>query len=258
MSYSGPRKLYIDSRYRSSGTHSDFVFQLAQSVEVPVGMVAIIDTVSVPNVFQTVDDSRNKLYLQLFGANPRDIVLTLTNGMYNGVTLANELQAQLLALGIGDFAVVYGTATGQLSLTYTNPADPSAFRIRGRGAAYPYDALEVLGLDITEGRFVYEGIADTFPNHVDIAGTRVLYLCSSNFGHYSSLGPRGESDITRAVYVDASNGSYIVDRIANPFEFIQCEGQQLQSLRFSLRDGNGRVVDMRGRSIAFSLIFLQR
>jgi hypothetical protein len=94
-------------------------------------MVAIIDTVSVPNVFQTVDDSRNKLYLQLFGANPRDIVLTLTNGMYNGVTLANELQAQLLALGIGDFAVVYGTATGQLSLTYTNPADASAFRRRG-------------------------------------------------------------------------------------------------------------------------------
>ena len=62
----------------------------------------------------------------------------------------------------------------------------------------------------------------------------------------------------RAVYVDASNGSYIVDRIANPFEFIQCEGQQLQSLRFSLKDGNGQTVDMRGRSISFSVIFLQR
>jgi pyruvate/2-oxoglutarate dehydrogenase complex dihydrolipoamide acyltransferase (E2) component len=85
-----------------------------------------------------------------------------------------------------------------------------------------------------------------------------LYLCSSNFGHYSSLGPRGESDIRRAVYVDAANGSYIVSTLANPFEFIQCEGQQLQSLRFSLRDGNGQLVDMRGRSIAFSIIFLQK
>jgi hypothetical protein len=62
----------------------------------------------------------------------------------------------------------------------------------------------------------------------------------------------------RAIYVDASNGSYIVDRIANPFEFIQCEGQQLQSMRFSLRDGNGQLVDMRGRSIAFSIILLQK
>ena len=258
MSYSGPRKLYIDSRYRSSGTHSDFTFQLAQSIEVPLGMVAIVDTVSVPNVFMTVDDSRNKLYLQLFGANPRDVVLTLTNGMYNGVTLANELQAQLLALGIGDFTVVYGTATGQLTITYTHPADASVFRIRGRSAAYPYDALEVLGFDITDGRVIYSDAEDTLPNHVDIAGTRILYLCSSNLGHYSSLGPRGESDIIRAVYVDASNGSYIVDRLANPFEFIECAGQQLQSLRFSLKDGNGQTVDMRGRSISFSVIFLQR
>ncbi len=62
----------------------------------------------------------------------------------------------------------------------------------------------------------------------------------------------------RAIYIDASNGSYIVDRLANPFEFIECAGQQLQSIRFSLRDGNGQLVDMRGRSISFSVIFLQK
>jgi hypothetical protein len=211
-------------------------------------MVAMIDCISVPNVFLTCDDSRNKLYLQLFGTNPRDEVITLRTGMYNGVSLANEFQAQLLTLGIGDFTVVYDSATGQLSVTYTNPVDATVFRISGRGAAFPSDALEVLGFDITDGRV----------NHVDIAGTRILYLCSSNFGHYSSLGPRGESDIIRAVYVDASNGEYIVDRLANPFEFIECAGQQLQSLRFTLREGNGRVVNMRGRSISFSVIFLQR
>jgi hypothetical protein len=58
--------------------------------------------------------------------------------------------------------------------------------------------------------------------------------------------------------VDASNGSYIVDRLANPFEFIECAGQQLQSLRFTLRDGNGLVVDLKGRSISFSIIFLNK
>jgi hypothetical protein len=120
----------------------------------------------------------------------------------------------------------------------------------------PFGALEVIGA--IDGIDLADGINVTLPHHVDIAGTRVLYLCSSNLGHYSSLGPRGESDILRAIYVDASNGSYIVDRIANPFEFIQCEGQQLQSLRFSLRDGNGQLVDMRGRSIAFSIILLQK
>jgi hypothetical protein len=249
MSYLGPRKLYIDSRYRSSGSHSDFTYQLAQSIEVPHGMVAIIDTVSVPNVFQTVDGTRNKLYLEIYGANPQ--VITLTTGQYNGVTLAAELQAQLNAMGHGTYSVVYNSATGQLSILSN---DVVHVRIRERGSERPDDALEAIGamggVDLADGHTV------TLPHHVDIAGTRVLYLCSSTFGHYSSLGPRGESDILRAIYIDASNGSYIVDRLANPFEFIECAGQQLQSIRFTLRDGNGHVVDLRGRSISFSVIFL--
>jgi hypothetical protein len=251
MSYLGPRKLYIDSRYRSSGSHSDFVFQLAQSIEVPHGMVAIIDTVSVPNVFQTVDSPRNKLYLQIFGAP--DQVVTLTTGQYNGVTLALELQAQLNAMDHGSYTVVYNSATGQLSIVANGVVYA---RLQERGAARPHDALEVIGA--IDGINLADGINVTLPHHVDIAGTRVLYLCSSTFGHYSSLGPRGESDILRAVYIDASNGSFIVDRLANPFEFIECAGQQLQSIRFSLRDGNGQIVDLRGRSISFSIIFLNK
>jgi hypothetical protein len=251
MSYQGPRKLYIDSRYRSSGTHSDFVFQLATSVEVPHGYVAIIDTVSVPNVFQTVDATRCKLYVELFGQP--DQTVTLTTGMYNGVTLAVELQAQLNAMGHGTYTVVYNSATGQLSILATGVV---YMRLRGRATSRPFDALEVIG--VLDGQNFEDGVEVTLPHHVDIAGTRVLYLTSSNLGHYSALGPRGESDILRAVYVDAGSGSYIVDRLANPFEHIDVGGQQLQSLKFKLTDGNGQTVDMRGRSIAFSIIFLQK
>jgi hypothetical protein len=250
---SGPRKLYIDSRYRSNGSHSDFTFQLAQSIEVPAGTVAIIDTVSVPNVFQTIDSTRNKLYVDFY--ERPDQVLTLPNGMYNGVTLAAELQAQLNAMGQGTFTVVFDSPTGQLKILATG-AGYVVFS--ERSVLRPYDCLEVIGaLDV--GPILLPDNAEvTLPHHVDVSGTRVLFLCSSNLGHFSSLGPRGESDILRAVFVDASNGSMIVDRLANPFEFIECAGQQLQSLRFTLRDGNGLVVDLRGRSMAFSIIFLQK
>jgi hypothetical protein len=252
MSYLGPRKLYIDSRYRASGSHSDFTYQLSQSIEVPHGMVAIIDSVSVANVFQTIDSTRNKLYVDVFNHSPQ--VVTLTTGMYNGVTLAAELQTQLNAMGLGTFRVVFDTSTGQLRILSTG-VGYSTFS--ERSVSRPFDCLEVIGA-LSGQTMITDGVELTLPHHVDIAGTRVLYLCSSNFGHYSSLGPRGESDILRAVYIDASNGSFIVDRLANPFEFIECAGQQLQSLRFSLRDGNGQLVDMRGRSIAFSIIFLQK
>ena len=128
-----PRKLYIDSRYRSSGSHSNFTFQLSQSVEVPHGYVAIVDIVQIPNVFMTVDDTRNKLYLRLsIGAATQDYTITLSNGMYNGVTLAIELQNQVNALSIGAFTAVYNTATGQLSIALA-PEDPvKVLRFFGR------------------------------------------------------------------------------------------------------------------------------
>ena len=252
MSYLGPRKLYIDSRYRSSGSHSDFTYQLAQSIEVPHGMVAVIDTLSVPNIFMTVDGTRNKLYVDIFEHPPQ--ILTLTTAMYNGITLAKELQTQLNTMGIGTYTVTFNSTTGQLSVLATGVGYAT---FSERSALRPFDCLEVIGA-LDSQILITDGVQITLPHHVDVAGTRVLYLCSSTFGHYSSLGPRGESDILRAIYIDASNGSYIVDRLANPFEFIECAGQQLQSIRFTLRDGNGQIVDLRGRSCAFSIIFLQK
>ena len=90
MSYSGPRKLYIDSRYRSSGSHSDFTFQLAQSIEMPHGWVALIDNIQIPNVFLTCDGNRNQLYLKLFfpDLTEQDRTITMTQGNFNGITLA--------------------------------------------------------------------------------------------------------------------------------------------------------------------------
>ena len=82
----------------------------------------------------------------------------------------------------------------------------------------PYDCLEVIGVDPTDfNRLSFtDGVPVKLVHHVDVGGVRVLYLTSSNFGHYSSLGPRGESDIMLQIMVTEGNGSFIVDRLANP------------------------------------------
>ena len=91
-----PRKLYIDSRFRTAGSasHSDFTFQLARSIELPPGTRAVMDSVQIPNVFQTVEASRSKLYLSIFeaGSEPVERVLSLDAGHYNAITLANHVQ----------------------------------------------------------------------------------------------------------------------------------------------------------------------
>ena len=64
----------------------------------------------IPNVFQTVDSTRCKLYLSIFEQD--DQVVTLETGQYNAVTLANHLQDKLTAMGQGVWTVVFNDATG--------------------------------------------------------------------------------------------------------------------------------------------------
>ena len=151
--------------------------------------------------------------------------------------------------------MVYDSATAQFSISLAN-ASVSVVRFLGRATNLPYDALEVIGADIPNGHAMFAGETLTLPGHVNVASTRVLYLTSPNLGQYNSLGPRGESDILRAIYLDQPFGSYTSDRLTSPFEHIEVGGQQLQSLRFRLTDGNGQVVDMKGRSIVFSVLFM--
>ena len=104
----------------------------------PHGYVALIDTVSIPNVFLTVDETRNQLYVRL--VEQEDRVLTLTTGMYNGVTLAAEVQAQLNALGpeYGAYTATYEAGTGKLRILMTGLAYMSFLE---RDASRLYDCL---------------------------------------------------------------------------------------------------------------------
>ena len=198
------------------------------------------------------------LYIRLINSanGETNLVITLATGQYNGVTLANEIQALLNALAVGVFTVSYGTNTGQLSIGFKS-SSVAIFIISARDDTRPNDALEVIGSELG-GRAIFSGETALLPNHVDIAAVRVLYLTSDNFGSFCSLGPRGESSIIRQIMVNADAGSYITDKLFHPGEFIQCAGEQLQTLQFRLTDGNGALVDLRGRSIAFSLVFLNK
>ena len=111
------------------------------------------------------------------------------------------------------------------------------------------------GADVTRITFT-DGVPTILPHHVDIVGARVLFLSSSNFGAYTCLGPRGETDYIRQIMVNEGYSGHITNKLNHPAEYIDVGGAQLQSLRFRLVDGNGHIVDMNDRSIAFSILLL--
>jgi hypothetical protein len=252
-----PRKLYIDSRFRTAGSasHSDFTFQLPRSIELPAGTRAVVDSVQIPNVFPTVEPGRSLLYLFVteVGTAPVEVVVPLVAGHYNAFTLASHLQDQLNASNYGAWTVAYNESTGRLSLNVEGSG--IVVRLLGRDSARPNDALEVIGAGEV-GIVLINGFPEILPHHIDIVGVRVLFLASPNFGAYNCLGPRGESDYIRQIMVNEGYSGYITDKLNHPAEYIDVGGTQLQSLKFRLVDGKGEVVDMKGRSIAFSIIFL--
>ncbi len=58
-----PRKLYVDSRKRVSGSHSDFDYQLPNPIQVPKCR-CFVDSVHLANIFPTITSHSRFIYIE--------------------------------------------------------------------------------------------------------------------------------------------------------------------------------------------------
>ena len=283
------RRIYIDSRWRDDpeGTSdNDFWFTLKTSIELPVLQSCLIDSLVFPNVIPcTMAGKNDRLYFRETIAGPTivDRWVVLREANHDGMELAVELQTQLNSVTqmTGTYTVVFNQSSGTLSFS-NSAAAPESFALWSRkdlqggaasgslawpgwlgGATYPLsttdlqDACETIGhwngatTDTAAGTlFTCVGWISLFPH-------RTCYLHSQNLGTpFNSIGPRGQCSILRAIRVNAPYGSYINSDLSHPWDSIDANGQQLSSLQFSLRDVYGELIDLCGRSISFSILFI--
>ena len=92
-----PRKLYVDSRRRVSGSHSDFDYQLPNPIQVPKSR-CFVDSVHLANVFPTITSHSRFIYIEEIStanvSTKRKVGLTAGQS-YDGTTLATEVALQL-------------------------------------------------------------------------------------------------------------------------------------------------------------------
>ena len=96
---SHPRRIYIDSRHRTSGTGSEFTYDLpGGGIEVPNHTIGFVGSVLLPNVFTTIHSKNNRLYLaeEVFPDNFEKTIL-LAEGNYSGEQLAKHLKDSMNA-----------------------------------------------------------------------------------------------------------------------------------------------------------------
>ena len=267
------RKLYIDSRL-CSGTGSDFVYNLAQSVECPQGTAALIDEVLCPNTFMTVDSNRRYIYLKEYPQSTSTVFYAaraeLPEGSYNSTTLAAAVAAALSLVRTlaSTYSCVCSELTGRLSIyngttgsSFTLMTTDELLALGVWGSANfgtnPQDANDVLGVSnnktFSTGTLYLHDMVRTMP-------FQNLFLCSSDFGTMNqSQGPSGETNILRRIPVNQPWGSLLHSQHSGTeSDYVNVSGQLLTSISFSLRDTKNRVVDLKGHGISFSICLVAK
>ena len=129
------RKIFVDSRFRNSGSFANFQYTLNTAVLHPKCR-AYIDQVHIPNVFPTIHANNQNLYIveSWTTAGPtghtRKRKISLPVGNYDIATLATALQTVLNAstffpLG-NSYTVTHSTSTGKITIAVAGPNTPEA------------------------------------------------------------------------------------------------------------------------------------
>ena len=116
------RKIHIDSRFKSSGTHSDFEYTLAEMFDCPEGTICYLDNAVIPMSWNTIDSTNQYLYIaEKVGTTYSVRRLDLQVGYHSGVSLKTLLQTALnanLPTGAnGQYSVVHSSNTNKISIS---------------------------------------------------------------------------------------------------------------------------------------------
>lgn len=275
---SAPTVLRVDSRFRTSGSSTDFQIELPYDVTLPEGTRAHVSAVSFPYSWWNVDTGVNdSLYvLETNGTTVWRRALALPAGQYTSLTLPALLQNTLNA----------GTYLSPLTYNVSYLSAQGALQIQLQGADLGQKRFRLPSEDeLTDASWLAANwLPDAVPNQrdpqsvgdllrlpstssftsammtglVDIGPQHTLYLHSS-ICNFNTLGPRpGERDVVCRIPVDVSYGYVVHYRHATiEHDTFDVGGSSLRNLSFRLTNAKGAVIDLHGGQLSLELIFVE-
>ena len=261
------RKVYIDSRFKtaSSSSDSNFKYELTETIQLPDKCACFIDDLIIPHSWYNIDNDNKYIYVKRYQP---DIPLTEWNKLELEVqnhtldslktALSNAFIAQY---GAGQVAVSANSRTGIITITatgidtiklYTDVELRSANDWGGTG----YDSNNLQSANEVLSNTSTQFATTINTNMIDLRRYHNIYISSPNIGSFSTLGPRGESNIIKKVPVSTDYGFMIFDNVVAPHDYMIVSKQLLKTLEFRLSDAYGRTIDLHGIPVSFSLIFM--
>ena len=269
------KKVYIDSRYKTSDSisNSDFKFELKEQIEVPDNTVCYIDDISIPHSWYTVEEYNNRLYIAHWNTvnNADDnVVIIIPTGNYTGASFASAVQTALQER-FSWMTCVYNTAKGTITISSDNDfriiSDVLAISLQQWSLVWQDKNGQPVILEEGDLRSINDIIrnseaipaADASPTFetefLDLLNVHNIYIHCPNIGHYNCIGVRGESSIIKKVPVSSSFGYLIMDSVVAPHDKIDVSKQSIKTMHFTLKNVHGNIINLHGSHVSFSLIF---
>lgn len=253
------KKLYIDSRFKSSDSVSDsnFKIDLPQNLLMPAGTGFYIDDICIPVSWYVIDEGRNNhLY---FSVNNTDSLAVIPTGNYNLVSLNEAIVDAMNSLYPNHFRSSPNVKENKIGIQGINL---SSFAILTDAQLQPNPSLRSALNSINNVlRNFTAQVIDSYSNliwgsgFVDLYPIRNLYVISSGLGNFNTMSVSGERSIVKKVPVNAGYGEMIFDQSLVGIDYLDCSHQTISRLHFQLKDVFGNTINLHGQHWSFSIVF---
>ena len=274
------KKVYIDSSYKVSGTSSDFVIDLPETVQLDENMLCQIHEVSIPHSWYSIQKGVNdRLFIDVehTGVSPwtTRARITLTEGNYNVSELAGHLQAimnnyfsdpEFPPQRADTFAVSHSNPLNktQISINYND----TQFQILPDANVlnfpdwFPdiHGADDIQSINRILGNFTLTTSSFNSPyisGFIDLQRVKSLYLHCNEISNFNQLTVAGNSSIVKKIAVNVPYLGVINDLELSNFDYVDVSGKMLRRLNFRLTDHLNQVVNLNGVDIFFALTFFR-
>jgi hypothetical protein len=270
------RKVYVDSRFRSEGSNSDFTIDLKQNIETPPGTVAFLDDVTIPHTWYSVANNNRYLYIaERAGILPpyvytvRQLDIPQTN--YNIDTYREALESALNSNLPNNITATYIVAanTDEHTLTIAAPLfaafhflsdkeieinDSAHFAIN---KASPQSGNNVIrnfdsNMGTNAASFTYSTTYTT--GWLDFLNVHDIYIHSS-LCKLDSLGPNGQTGILAKCPVSQSYGNTIHERLQSEHDYTDVGLASISQIKLSIRDAHSNLINLNNSSWSATIIF---
>ena len=276
------KKLYVDTRYKISGTNSNFKIELPENITCDDNTVIYIDDITLPNSFWCIEENvNNKLYLFITpatsGGDPNDTVfriVSITPGNYTPVDLSTEIQQQIRSSIVGTvynsniFSTMYNSKTNtiqisiSLGLVYFKILTPldlkSKLNNTWLGSSYDINKPD----DINDVLSNLDGYSKNYDNnnpfisgYINTNSINEIYMCSSALGNFNNFGLGNiGTNVIKQIPMNSQKNEYVFDQVILFNDYADVSHRNLRTLDFQFKDVRGNIVNFHGVNLSFSII----